>query len=285
MNPLETMKSFIGKEFSASPSPFMLWLKPVVKSVETGALEFEYKIRPEWLNPIGNLHGGVTAAIVDDVLGATIFSLNEAYFYTTINNVIDYFSIAKAGESIIAKTHILKKGKQFINNFGNEITNLNLGPEVRLDLNFSSRFYMSIGAEIRYSNTSYSLPSAKDATFLVQEYSTEINWELPARFFFNTRYTYNINTQQSDGFNTKFPLWNAFLSKQFLRYNRGELKITAFDIMNKNVGISRTANQNFIEDKRVNNLQQYFMLSFTYSLSKNSASSQQGPQNGLKIIK
>lgn len=115
MNPLETMKSFIGKEFSASPSPFMLWLKPVVKSVETGALEFVYKIRPEWLNPIGNLHGGVTAAIVDDVLGATMFSLNEAYFYTTINNVIDYFSIAKAGESIIAKTHILKKGKQFIN--------------------------------------------------------------------------------------------------------------------------------------------------------------------------
>ena len=115
MNPLEIMKTFIGKEFSASPSPFMRWLNPVVKSVEAGALEFEYQIRPEWLNPIGNLHGGVTAAIVDDVLGATMFSLNEDYFYTTINNVIDYFSTAKSGETIIAKTHIIKKGKQFIN--------------------------------------------------------------------------------------------------------------------------------------------------------------------------
>ncbi|UZJ63290.1 PaaI family thioesterase [Sphingobacterium sp. KU25419] len=94
MSPLEIMKSCIGQEFSASPSPFMHWLNPVVKSVETGALEFEYRVRPEWLNPIGNLHGGVTAAIVDDVLGATMFSLNEAYFYTTINNVIDYFSTA-----------------------------------------------------------------------------------------------------------------------------------------------------------------------------------------------
>jgi hypothetical protein len=175
------------------------------------------------------------------------------------------------------------KGKQFINNAANEITNFNLGPEVRLDLNFSTKFYMSVGAEVRYSNTSYTLPGAQDATFVVQEYSTEINWELPAKFFFNTRYTYTINTQQADGFNTRFPLWNAYLSKQFLKYNRGELKITAFDIMNENVGISRTANQNFIEDKRVNNLQQYFLLSFTYSLSKNSAV--QGPQNGVRIIR
>lgn len=115
MDALTIMKSFMGKEFSASPSPFMRWLNPVLKKVESGTLEFEYQVREEWLNPVGNLHGGVTAAIIDDVLGATMFSLNEEFFYTTINNVIDYFSVAKAGETIIAKTRIIKKGKQFVN--------------------------------------------------------------------------------------------------------------------------------------------------------------------------
>lgn len=115
MTPLEKMKSLTGKEFTESPSPFMRWLSPIIISAESGALIFEYQIRPEWLNPAGNLHGGITAAIIDDVIGATIFSLNEPYFYTTINNAIDYFSSAKAGESIIAKTVINKKGKQFIN--------------------------------------------------------------------------------------------------------------------------------------------------------------------------
>lgn len=115
MNPLEHMKNLIGKEFTASPSPFMRWLNPIVISVEKGHLEFQYTIRPEWLNPIGNLHGGVTAAIIDDVLGATMFSLNEPTFYTTINNVIDYFSIGKNGENIIAETQITKLGKQFVN--------------------------------------------------------------------------------------------------------------------------------------------------------------------------
>ena len=115
MNPLEHLQTLIGKEFTDSPSPFMKWLNPIIVSAEKGHLEFQYTIRTEWLNPIGNLHGGVTAAIIDDVLGATMFSLNEPTFYTTINNVIDYFGIAKEGENIIAETHITKLGKQFIN--------------------------------------------------------------------------------------------------------------------------------------------------------------------------
>ena len=115
MDRLEQLKSYKGKEFTESPSPFMRWLRPIIISAEEGHLEFEYIIRPEWLNPIGNLHGGVTAAIIDDILGATMFSLNEPTFFTTINNVIDYFSPAKNGDKIIAETRITKRGRQFVN--------------------------------------------------------------------------------------------------------------------------------------------------------------------------
>nr|WP_314493086.1 PaaI family thioesterase [uncultured Chryseobacterium sp.] len=115
MNKLEKLQSFIGKEFSESPSPFMRWLNPVVISAEEGQVEFQYTVRPEWLNPMGNLHGGVTAAIMDDIIGATMFSLNEKSFITTINNTIDYFSTAKENDRIIAETKIIKRGKQFVN--------------------------------------------------------------------------------------------------------------------------------------------------------------------------
>lgn len=115
MDRLTQLKQFIGKEFDQSPSPFMKWLNPIVLSVEEGQLEFQYTIRPEWLNPIGNLHGGVTAAIIDDIIGATMFSLNENSFITTINNVIDYFSTAKENDNIVAETKIIKRGKHFVN--------------------------------------------------------------------------------------------------------------------------------------------------------------------------
>ncbi|MGK6342338.1 PaaI family thioesterase [Chryseobacterium sp. DT-3] len=115
MDRLAQLQQFIGKEFDQSPSPFMKWLNPIVVSAEEGHLEFQYTVRPEWLNPIGNLHGGVTAAIVDDIIGATMFSLNENSFITTINNVIDYFSTAKENDNIVAETKIIKRGRQFVN--------------------------------------------------------------------------------------------------------------------------------------------------------------------------
>ena len=115
MDKLAKLQTFIGKEFTESPSPFMRWLNPIVISAEEGQIEFQYKVRPEWLNPMGNLHGGVTAAIMDDIIGATMFSLNEKSFITTINNAIDYFSTAKENDNIIAETKVIKRGKQFVN--------------------------------------------------------------------------------------------------------------------------------------------------------------------------
>ena len=112
---LNVLQSFIGKEFTVSPSPFMHWLKPIVLSAESGKLAFRYTVRKEMTNPIAGLHGGVTAAIMDDIIGATMFSLNEEHFYTTVNNVIDYFSPAREGDLIIAETNIIRKGKQIVN--------------------------------------------------------------------------------------------------------------------------------------------------------------------------
>ena len=107
MDKLAILKSYIGREFSESPSPFMRWLNPIVVSAEEGKVEFQYTVRGEWLNPMGNLHGGVSAAIIDDVIGVTMFSLNEKSFITTINNSIDYFSTAKEGDNNSAQTQVI----------------------------------------------------------------------------------------------------------------------------------------------------------------------------------
>ncbi|CAN5157849.1 hypothetical protein BH09BAC1_BH09BAC1_08190 [soil metagenome] len=112
---LEGLKAFIGKEFTASPSPFMHWLKPVVLAAEEGKLTFQYIVRKEMTNPARSLHGGVTSAIIDDVIGATMFSFGEAYFYTSINLVVDFLAPAFEGDVIVAETNITKKGKQIVN--------------------------------------------------------------------------------------------------------------------------------------------------------------------------
>jgi len=109
------LQSFTGKQLSGSPSNYMNWLKPTVVNAEKGALTFSYVIRHEMTNPYGILHGGVTAGIIDDLIGATVYSLGLNDAFTTVNNSIDYFAPAREGDLIIAKTSIVKRGRKIIN--------------------------------------------------------------------------------------------------------------------------------------------------------------------------
>jgi hypothetical protein len=150
----------------------------------------------------------------------------------------------------------------------NKINTLTLGPDLRLDMSPTETLNLSFSAGVNYSKSKYSIRSARNSKYFNQEYSAELNWQLPKGVFFATDFTYTINNQHAEGFNTKVPLWNAGISKQMLHFNRGELKFSVKDLLNQNIGISRSTNQNYVEDSRVNSLRRFFLLSFTYSLSK-----------------
>ncbi len=165
----------------------------------------------------------------------------------------------------------------------NKINTLTLGPNLRLDMSPAEKLNLSLSAGINYSKSKYSIQSARNPKYFNQEYSAEIDWQLPMGFFFATDFNYTINNQHAVGFNAKVPLWNASISKQLLHFNRGELKFSVNDLLNQNVGISRSTNQNYIEDSRVNSLRRFFLLSFTFSLSK-TGSDNAGNGRGMKMM-
>jgi hypothetical protein len=173
------------------------------------------------------------------------------------------------------------KTKQFINRAENTIRTLSMGPEVRLDMNPGEKLSLAVGAGYAFNNAKYSLESSQNNNYLSQQYEASVEWQLPKNFFFATEFTYTINSQRAAGFNTNVPIWNASVSKQFMKYNRGEIKLSTNDLLNRNTGISRTANQNYIEDKQVNTLRRFFLLSFTYSLTKSGLNNGNG---GMRMI-
>lgn len=111
---LALFESLVGKDSSESICPLTTWLNPTLLSAETGKLEFSYVIREEMTNPMGVLHGGMTAAIIDDAVGAAVFSLGKPNMYTTVNLAVDYFAPARAGDTIIAVASIAKNGNQIV---------------------------------------------------------------------------------------------------------------------------------------------------------------------------
>jgi len=108
-------KSNIGKESTNTPSPVGNWLKGVIREVDEGKLTIEFKIRPEMANPMGYVHGGIFSLIIDEIIGATIFTLNLKNYFVTINLNVDYFANIKIGELVIAKSSIIRQGKNIIN--------------------------------------------------------------------------------------------------------------------------------------------------------------------------
>ncbi|MBC7947463.1 MAG: outer membrane beta-barrel protein [Chitinophagaceae bacterium] len=80
----------------------------------------------------------------------------------------------------------------------------------------------------------------------------------------------DINNQTysglSDGFNQSFWLWNAAVGKKFLKKKQAELKLSVFDLLKQNQSIIREVTSAYILDSQSRVLQQYFMLTFTYSL-------------------
>lgn len=171
--------------------------------------------------------------------------------------------------------------RAFINSVGNTIKALTIGPEIRLDMNPNDKINIGLGTNFNYNKTHYSVQSILNTTYFSQEYNTSVDWQLPKNFFLSTEFTYTINSRRAEGFNTNIPIWNASISKQFLKFNRGELKLSAYDLLNRNVSITRTSNQNYIEDREVNTLRRFFLLSFTYSLNKSGLNASPG---GMKVI-
>jgi hypothetical protein len=162
----------------------------------------------------------------------------------------------------------VNRTKQFFNQVQNNIRTINLGPTVRVDMNPHEKISLSFGAGINHNRTTYSIQSALNNNYLSQDYNASADWQLPKKFFFATDFTYTVNSQRAAGFNVKIPIWNASISKQVGKYNRGEIKFSGRDLLNRNVGITRNTNNNYIEDSKVLTLRRFFLLSFTYSLSK-----------------
>ncbi len=156
----------------------------------------------------------------------------------------------------------------FVNGVMNTINNSSIGPSLNYNFGIDNLIDARATGRINFSSAKNSLQPQLNNNYVQQVYGFEMTNYLPLGIIFNNNLNYTINSGRADGYNTNIPLWNASVAKSFLKNKRAEIKLSAFDLLNQNLGINRNANQNYIEDVRYNVLQRYFLLSFTFSLNK-----------------
>ncbi len=112
---IEFFKANIGRKMGeGSPSAVAKWLDGKLVAAEFGSLTFEFEVKPEFTNPAMILHGGVTSAIIDEVIGATVYSLAKEAFYASVSLNVDFLNPAKVGEKIFATSEIIRNGKTVV---------------------------------------------------------------------------------------------------------------------------------------------------------------------------
>ena len=107
-------KTQIGQEKWLFDYPLMDWMNARVLDVEEGKVKMQFTVEKYMLNPIGILHGGIAAAMLDELMGAAGFTIGRPTGYATINMNIDYLNSAKAGELIIGEGVIIRAGKNVL---------------------------------------------------------------------------------------------------------------------------------------------------------------------------
>lgn len=166
-------------------------------------------------------------------------------------------------------------------NYANGLLNTtiikSIGPSFSYTYQWDEVMDLNITARHSYSKTNNAINSSLNTNYLTRVYGADMTNYLPFEFVLNQSMNYTINEGRAPGYNTAVPIWNASLSKFFMKNKRAELKISAFDILNKNMGVSRNVSQNQIVDQSYNVINQYFLIGFTYSLQKSGLGSSGRP--------
>ena len=83
-----------------------------IGAVEEGRVEFEIEARPEFGNPLGTVHGGITATILDSAMGCAVHTtLPAGASYTTLDLSITYLrSVPYDGRRLTAEGRIIHVG-------------------------------------------------------------------------------------------------------------------------------------------------------------------------------
>lgn len=153
-------------------------------------------------------------------------------------------------------------------------TNYNINTKLSLTPADWVTFYGS--AEIGVGNAKYSINSAQDAQTLSNNYSADANVKLPGGIYVSSTFNYLIYRNHRFGFERSLPIWNAAVYRLIGKAKKMELRLSAFDLLNRNLNVTQYAGPTGISNGSTRTLARYFMVGVTYNMRGVKASVRKG---------
>jgi len=121
----------------------------------------------------------------------------------------------------------------------------------------------SLGGNVRYSQTWYSISSKNVAATWTNNVNARFIAKIPDVFDLSTDARYTFYYGYNSGYNDPTLVWNAEISKQVIK-KMFTISLKAYDLLNQSKNTYRTTTDNYVKDVQNNTLGRYLMLSLTY---------------------
>ncbi len=127
--------------------------------------------------------------------------------------------------------------------------------------------YMMAKATYSLNNTTYSVSNIlpKNTSVLGGYFTAQIT--LPDSWYVSSNVSYRNMTGFSAAYNRQEMLWNAEISKNFLKYKAGTITLVVNDILQQQLSVAQIISSNYVEDQQFNTLKSFVMLAFSYKFN------------------
>jgi Outer membrane protein beta-barrel family len=129
-----------------------------------------------------------------------------------------------------------------------------------------SKLILDASANFSITNISYSLATQQNQKILNQGIDASMKWNFAKKFFLETNLDYNSYQNDRFNFNQTIPVWNASVRRLLTKDNKLEIRLAAFDLLNRRVSVRQNAGINTVTQEIAPTLARYFMLSLSYNM-------------------
>lgn len=159
--------------------------------------------------------------------------------------------------------------------------NIDLSQGLTLTSNISKDLDFTLSTTGTYTIVNSSLQATLDNNYYIQSSNIRLYYSPNGgKLFVSNIVNNNIFSGLSADLDQSVWLWNIEAGYRFLKDNKGELKLSIFDLLNQNNAIARTINDVAIEDTFTRVLTRYGLVSFTYIIGNFKPQPAQGGPTG-----
>ena len=133
-----------------------------------------------------------------------------------------------------------------------------------LTANWNDVFEIRSAYNINYSITDYQLVDLKNSAYAMQKALLSVYFFLPQKYTWGINDAYSYNPLAVSGFRQNSNLVSLSVARHIQKQDKGELRITCYDLLNQSVNSMHLASENIVNDTQYHPLKRYFLLTYTY---------------------